>query len=228
MRNEILPMSQERQGKINRGHYICPILKYDDRMLPYSFIFLGSLFVDCIPVVAPPAWTLMLFIMMKFDLNPWSVAIVGTAGTVSGRLIYGSMIVPWVGTNTLGVEKEADLKFLGEKLSKHGWSTFAFVFLYSILPLSTTALFTATGLARVKKLYVIPPFFLGNLLGDGAILISGKYAVINFGELYAGSYDLKNILLMLFGLTAMVLFLFIDWREMLTNRNLKMKWQFWK
>ncbi len=197
-------------------------------MVPYALIYLGSLIVDCIPVVAPPAWTLMLFIMLKFDLNPWSVALVGTAGTVSGRLIYTSMIVPWIGKKTLGVEKESDLRFLGVKLSQHGWSTFAFVFIYSILPLSTTALFTATGLAKVKKLYIIPPFFLGNLIGDSLILLSGKYAVNNFGELYSGTFNLKNILLMLFGFIVMLLFFFIDWREMLTNKNLKMKWQFWK
>lgn len=197
-------------------------------MIPYALIYFGSLIVDCIPIVAPPAWTLMLFIMLKFDLNPWLVAVVGTAGTVSGRLVYTSMIVPWIGKKTLGVEKESDLRFLGAKLSQHGWPTFAFVFFYSILPLSTTALFTATGLARVKKLYIIPPFFLGNLLGDSLILISGKYAVKNFGELYSGTFDLKNILLMLFGFIVMLLFLFIDWREMLTKKKLKMKWQFWK
>lgn len=197
-------------------------------MLPYIWVYLSSFLVDCVPVVAPPAWTLMLIIMVKFDLNPWSVALVGTMGTVSGRLVYGSVIVPWIGKKALGIEKESDLRFLGKKLSQHGWSTFTFVFLYSILPLSTTALFTATGLARVKKRYIIPPFFLGNLLGDGAILISGKYAIRNFSELYSGSYDLKNILLMLFGLTVMLLFLFIDWREMLTRKKLKMKWKFWK
>ncbi len=197
-------------------------------MFAYVLVYLGSVLVDCVPVFAPPAWMLMLFFMMKFDLNPWWVVLVGTAGTVTGRLIFSSLIVPWVGKKTLGAKKELDLQFLGEKLSQKRGATFAFVFIYSLLPLSTTALFTAAGLAQVKKAFIIPPFFLGNIIGDGIILISGKYAVGNLGELYQGSFDLKNILLMLMGLAVMLLFLLIDWRELLTKKHLIFRWKFWE
>jgi hypothetical protein len=39
-------------------------------MWPYALVLLSSIAVDCIPVFAPPAWTLMLLLLMKFDLNP--------------------------------------------------------------------------------------------------------------------------------------------------------------
>jgi len=66
-------------------------------VLPFILIYAGSLLIDCIPVFAPPAWMFMLYILMKYHLNPVTVAVVGTAGTVSGRLIYMSIIVPWIG-----------------------------------------------------------------------------------------------------------------------------------
>ncbi len=197
-------------------------------MLPYVLVYLSSVLVDCIPVFAPPAWTLMMLIMLKFDLNPWVVALFGTAGTVCGRLIFVSYIIPWIGEKTIGSVKEEDLKFLGKKLSQKGVMTFFFIFIYSLLPLSTTALFSATGLARVKKILIIPPFFLGNLIGDSAILISGKYAIHNFSDLYKGSLDPKSLLLMAAGLLFMLSFLFIDWRELLENKKIKFKWKFWK
>jgi len=184
--------------------------------------------VDCVPVFAPPAWTLMMLIMFKFNLNPWIVVATGTCGTVCGRSIFVTFIIPWIGEKTIGATKDADLKFLGKKLSKRSWSTTIFVFVYSILPLSTTALFMAAGLAKVSRVMVIPPFFLGNLLGDGAILISSKYAIRNFSDLYKGSFDLKNILIMIFGLAVALLFLFIDWRALLENKKLKFKWRFWR
>ena len=73
--------------------------------LAYGLVFIASILVDCIPVFAPPAWTLMILIMLKFDLNPWVVAVFGTAGTVCGRLIFVTYIVPWVGKKTIGATK---------------------------------------------------------------------------------------------------------------------------
>jgi hypothetical protein len=57
-------------------------------MIPYLLVFIGSLAVDCIPVFAPPAWMLMLFLMMKFQLQAPLVAVVGALGSVAGRMIY--------------------------------------------------------------------------------------------------------------------------------------------
>ena len=195
--------------------------------LAYGLVFIASILVDCIPVFAPPAWTLMILIMLKFDLNPWVVAVFGTAGTVCGRLIFVTYIVPWVGKKTIGATKEADLKFLGKKLSQRGILTFIFIFVYSLLPLSTTALFSAAGLARVRRILIIPPFFLGNLIGDGALLVSGKYAFHHFDDLYKGSMDLKNLIIMSCGLIFMIFFLFVDWHALLEKKKLRFKWKIW-
>jgi len=64
----------------------------------------------------------------------------------------------------------------------------------------------------------------------GFVLTESKLSKFEGWRLWRhiNDYDPQNILIMLFGLTVMVLFLFIDWREMLTNRNLRMTWQFWK
>jgi membrane protein YqaA with SNARE-associated domain len=197
-------------------------------MWPYVLVYLGSTFVDCIPVFAPPAWTVMLFLMMKFDLNPWVVVSVGTLGTVTGRLIFSTFIIPWIGEKTLNHDKETDLKFLGKNLSRRGWAAFLFVFLYSLLPLPTTALFTAAGLARVKMIVVIPPFFLGNLIGDAVLLVSGKYAAHSISDIFKRSFTPKDILIMALGVLVIVLFLVVDWRQLLMKKQVKLKWRFWK
>lgn len=197
-------------------------------MLPYILIFFGSLLFDCIPIFAPPAWMLMLLIMIKFDLNPFSVALVGTAGTVCGRIIFVTYIIPWLGKKTIGLKKDADLKFVGKKLSQKKTWVFSFVFIYSILPLSTTALFTAASLSKLKKTLIIPPFFLGNLIGDGLLLISGRYAITHFSDFYNDSMSLKNIMLMSVSVLLMLLFLFFDWRNFLENKRISFKFKFWQ
>lgn len=197
-------------------------------MIPYLLIFLGSTLVDCIPVFAPPAWMLMLYIMLKFDLNPYFVVVIGTAGTVCGRMLFVTYIVPWLGKKTIGTKKDSDLKFVGRKLSEKDFTVFIFVFVYSILPLSTTALFMAAGLAKLKKIKIIPPFFLGNLIGDGALLITGHYAITHFSDFYKDSLSVKNVFLMLAGLVFISMFMFLDWRNLLENKKIRFKFKFWQ
>lgn len=197
-------------------------------MIYYALVFIGSVITDCIPIFAPPAWMWMLFIMLKFDLNPYIVVTVGTAGTVCGRLIYVTFIVPWIGNKAIGKKKDTDLKFLGKKLSQKKLVVIFFVFIYAILPLSTTALFTAAGLAKLKRWLIIPPFFVGNLIGDALLLLSGKYAIEHFNDFYKDSFSLKNVLIMVFGLTFMLIFLFIDWYKLLEKKEIRFKWKFWQ
>lgn len=197
-------------------------------MLPYILVLLASIAVDCIPVFAPPAWTLMLLLMLRFGLNPYVTAVVGTCGTVTGRFIFSSLIIPWLGAKALSRDKESDLRYLGKRLNDKGAAAFIFILLYSLLPLSTTALFTAAGLARVRKAFVLPPFFLGNLIGDTFLLLSGKAAVGSVSALFKGSWSVKDISMMAFGLLVVLALLFVDWRTLLQKKKVKWEWTFWK
>ena len=60
----------------------------------------------------------MLLVMLKYDLNPYATAVVGTCGTVTGRLIFFSVIIPWLGSKTLSRDKETDLRYLGKQINK--------------------------------------------------------------------------------------------------------------
>ena len=194
----------------------------------YVLLFLGCVAVDCIPIFAPPAWMLMLFMMIKFSMNSLLVVLIGTAGTVCGRIIFVTYVVPWLGKKTIGRKKDADLRFVGQKLAQKNALVFGFVFIYSILPLSTTALFTAASLSKLKKMVIIPPFFLGNLIGDGLLLFSGRYAIAHFSDFYKDALNIKNVLLMATGLLLVSLFLFIDWRMLLEKKEIKFKWKIWQ
>jgi membrane protein DedA with SNARE-associated domain len=143
-------------------------------------------------------------------------------------MIYMTYIVPWIKDKTIARDKKEDLEFVGKKISKKGPATLFFVFLYSVLPLSTTALFTAAGLAKVKRRYLIPAFFLGKLISDYVLLFSGKYVVDHFDEIFKESLSPKSILIMAAALFFVLIFLFLDWRTLLQERKVKIKWNIWK
>src|SRR5471030_1266023 len=107
--------------------------------LMYLAAFLCALVVDSIPVFAPPAWTILTILIIKFKLNAWVVIALGTIGSTIGRWFL-SLYIPKVSKKLLSSRENENVRFIGKKLERRGWAGFVFVLLYSLSPLSTTAL----------------------------------------------------------------------------------------
>jgi len=186
-------------------------------MWPYLLVFLAALAVDTIPIFAPPAWILLVILLVKFHLNPWLTVVIGVTGSTIGRYIL-TRYIPRISSSLVNRREDANLRYIGSKLAKAKWSSAVFVFLYTLTPLSTTALFTAA--ARVQAWHILPPFFLGRLITDGVLVFSGKYASANLSELLHGEASWKTVITLIAGLIVIGGFLFIDWRCLLEKRKI--------
>jgi hypothetical protein len=196
-------------------------------MWPYLLVFFAALAVDTIPIFAPPAWILLVILLVKFHLNPWLTVGIGVTGSTIGRYIL-TRYIPKISSSIVNGREDANLRYIGNKLAKAKWSSALFVFLYTLTPLSTTALFTAVAAARVKPWHILPPFFLGRLITDGALVFSGKYASANLSELLHGQANWTTILIVIAGLIIIAGFLFIDWRQLLAHKKLRFRFNILK
>src|SRR5215210_9400098 len=82
-------------------------------MMPYVFVFLGSLGVDLIPIMAPPAWTVMAFCIVKYKLNPWIALAVGVPASALGRYLF-SLYIPKFSDKVLARRKKEELTYVGK------------------------------------------------------------------------------------------------------------------
>jgi hypothetical protein len=117
----------------------------------YFAALAAALVVDTVPVFAPPAWTILAFIIVKWEPNPWAIIAAGAIGSVIGRYIL-TLYMPRVSAKIFRRWENDNLSFLGKKLGGRFWHANTFVMLYAISPLSTTALFTAAGMARRESM----------------------------------------------------------------------------
>jgi membrane protein YqaA with SNARE-associated domain len=196
-------------------------------MWPYVLVFFAALAVDTIPVFAPPAWILLVILLVKFHLNPWAVVVIGVMGSTIGRYIL-TRYIPKISSAVVNRREDANLRYIGSKIGKAKWSSAVFVFLYTLTPLSTTALFTAVAMARTEPWHILAPFFLGRLITDGVLVFSGKYASANLADLLHGEANWKTVLFLVAGLLIISLFLFIDWRQLLEHRKLRFRFKILK
>lgn len=196
-------------------------------MLHYVVLFVASFIADSLPVIGPPVWTIMVFMQVKFKLEPWLVLAVGVPASVLGRYTLSLYSGKFFG-KVIRQKKADEMRFVGKKLNGSLWRAWLFVTLYSLLPLSTTALFAAAGLARIKPVQILPPFFVGKFISDAIMLFSGRYAVDAALHPGAGVWSGKNIIAMIVGLFLIAAFLFVDWRLVLEKHKIRINFHIWR
>ncbi|MBY0482112.1 MAG: hypothetical protein K2Q21_12200 [Chitinophagaceae bacterium] len=184
----------------------------------YFCVFIAAFLVDLLPFFGPPAWVVMVFFQMKFDLNIWMVLVTGVLGSTLGRYTLFSYI-PYLSNRYIKVEKNDDLHFIGNKLAEKGLKIQFFILLYTLMPLPTTALFTAAGIAKIKPIYFIPTFLVGKFTSDMIMVFSGDYIANNTASLATGMFTWKSVSGILLGLFLLCMLLFIDWRKLLIEKK---------
>jgi membrane protein DedA with SNARE-associated domain len=196
-------------------------------ILIYFFVFLASLLVDVVPFIGPPAWTVMVFFQVKFGLSIWLVLIIGVTGSAIGRYLYSGYIHR-LSKHYIKSQKNEDLYFIGSKLANNGWKVQLFVLLYTLMPLPSTPLFTAAGIARMRTVTLLPSFFVGKFLSDAIMVLTGDYVAHNIVSISSDLLSWKALAGTILSLIVIALFLFTNWKKLLQEKKFSMSFNIWK
>jgi len=196
-------------------------------ILVYFLVFIASLLVDVVPLVGPPAWTVMVFFHIRFGLDIWLVLIVGVTGSAIGRYLYSSYI-PLLSNRFIKPAKNADLQFIGGKFAHKGWKVWLFVLLYTLMPLPSTPLFTAVGIARINPLHILPSFFAGKFISDAMMVLAGNYVANNAANIGREFFSWQSLTATFLGILILCAFLFIDWWKLLVEKRFRINFNIWK
>ena len=193
----------------------------------YLLVFVGAFLFDVVPFPFPPAFTIMMFFQIIFDLNVWWVIVTGVIGSVLGRytlLLYS----PSIGKKFLNVSKNQDIEYLGEKMKENKWKGQMIVLAYSLLPLPTTPLFLGAGIAKIKSRYIIPAFLIGKFTSDTIALRAGKFAAENTESIVENAFSWQSVVSMILFLVLIFCLMFIDWRTLIQTKKLVWNFKIWK
>ena len=193
----------------------------------YLLVFFGALIFDLAPFPFLPAFTIMSFLQIVFQLNVWLVIIIGIAGSVVGRYIL-YLYAPIVSKRYLKDSKNKDIEYLGQKMNENVWKGQMIILAYSLLPLPATPLFLGGGISKIKARYIIPWFILGKLVSDTFALHVGKYASENAQSIIEDTLSWKSITSLLFGFLLIFALFFIDWRTLIQKKKLLFNFKIWK
>jgi membrane protein DedA with SNARE-associated domain len=190
----------------------------------YLLVFLGALLFDLAPFPFPPAFTIMSFLQIIYDLNVWVVIIIGVLGSVLGRYIL-LLYAPLLSKRFLKDDKNKDIEFLGQQMNKNIWKGQMVILAYSLLPLPTTPLFLGAGISKIKARYIIPWFLIGKFTSDSVMLHMGKYAAENTQRILDDLISWKSFISLMIGLMMLFALFFINWRALIQTKKLELNFK---
>jgi len=193
----------------------------------YVLVFIGSFLFDVVPIPFPPAFTIMVFLQILFGLDIWWVIAIGVAGSVLGRYLL-TLYIPLLAGRVFKKAKSEDVQFLGQKMKEQGWKTQAAILAYTLLPLPTTPLFLASGIAQINARYIIPVFIVGKFTSDAITVHLGKYVSENAESIVVAGVSWKSATSLLFGLIFLSMVLFVEWRSLIQKRKFVLNFRIWK
>jgi len=170
---------------------------------------------------------LWFFLQIVFGLNIWLVIAIGVAGSILGRYVL-TLYIPIIAGKIFNPSKNEDVQYLGGIMKTNGWKSQLVIIAYSLLPLPTTPLFIAAGIAKIKPLYIIPAFFIGKFTSDTVLVYLGKYGTENAESILQGATSWESISSLAVGLLFISALLFIDWRSLIQKKKFNLNFRIWK
>ena len=186
----------------------------------YLLVFLGAVLFDIVPFPFAPAFTIMVFLQILFDLNVWAVIVIGVIGSVLGRYIL-LLYAPLLANKYLKASRNEDIKFLGDKMNENKWKGVLVVLAYSLLPLPTTPLFLGAGISKIKPIYIIIPFLIGKFTSDAIALHLGQFAAQNQQNIIDNILSWQSITTFVLGFLMLFCLFFINWRALIQTKKLE-------
>ena len=190
----------------------------------YLLVFLGAFAFDVTPFPLPPAFTIMIFLQLLFGLDIWWVITVGVSGSILGRYLL-TLYIPMIAERIFIKSKNDDVRFLGQQLQEKGWKSQVAILAYTLLPLPTTPLFIASGIARVNSARIIPVFFAGKFTSDAITVYLGRYASENAGNIISRGFSWQAIASLILGFLFLAIVLFVDWRSLIQRKKLMLNFR---
>lgn len=186
--------------------------------MEYLALIFAILIANAVPAFAPPTWSILIFFLINYDLNPVALVLLGVFSATAGRAFLAWYFRKF--SHLVPVRFSKNMEYFGKYLQKDPGKKYSIMAIFLISPLSSAQLFEAAGLMKTIALKpLLAAFAVGRTISystyvSGAALVAAS----NFGEI--AIQQLKSpwaIATQIAMITAVVLLGNVDWQKRLTR-----------
>ena len=197
-----------------------------ERLLFFLMVFGVVFCLNVVPAFAPPTWTVISFIAVRYAQDVVMLALVGAVAATLGRIVLARLAKVIVRQKFLSEETKGNIDHIKSKLVQKPKLTAGVFLLYAFGPLPSNYLFIAYGLTGMNLRLIAIPFFLGRIVGysgwafgASAVARTLAYEQIVSGSFFSSYFVVTQVLtiLMVYAFTK------IDWRALFAEK--KIRWR---
>ena len=193
-------------------------------LIVFLVIFIVVFALNVIPIFAPPTWSVLSFIAIRFNSNVVLLAVVGAVAATLGRLVLAKLSTVIVRQKFLSDDTRKNIDAVKDRLESKKKLTFGILLFYAFSPFPSNHLFIAYGLTGLKLKLIAIPFLLGRVVSYAfwAYTASSVAELLNYESVTSKSFfSYYFVASQLFGLLTIYLFTRIDWQRVLTEKRLR-------
>jgi hypothetical protein len=179
--------------------------------------------LNVLPAFAPPTWTVLSFIAVRYNVNILILSVVGALAATLGRLTLAKLSKLIIRQRILSQSGRDNIDHLRARLQDKTKLTFGVFLIYAFSPFPSNQLFIAYGLTALHLGLVAVPFLLGRLVSYTfwALTASGVAHWMAYESIrtrsFFGYYFLAT---QLFTVVTIYLFTKLDWLKLLDQKKL--------
>ena len=180
----------------------------------YITLVIAILIANALPAFAPPTWTILVFFLFNYDLNPVALVILGVIAATAGRGFLAWYFRKFA--HLIPTRFSKNMEYAGHYFQKDSGKKYAVLALFLISPISSAQLFEAAGFMKSVALKPLLATFAVGRTFSYSTYVSGAavLAASNFGDVII--HELRSPLAigtqiaMIIGLVALGS---VDWKK---------------
>jgi hypothetical protein len=189
----------------------------------FLVIFLVVFALNVLPAFAPPTWSVVSFIAVRFSSNIVILAILAAVAATLGRLLLAKLSNVIVRQKFLREGTRRNIDVVRTRLESNTKLSFSLFLFYAFSPLPSNHLFIAYGLTALKLKLIAIPFLLGRTVSYGfwAFTASGIAGMLSYDAVKSKSFfGFYFVATQIFGLLIVWIFTRIDWQRAFDQKKL--------
>jgi hypothetical protein len=193
-------------------------------LVVFLVIFLVVFILNVVPMFAPPTWSAISFIAIRFNPNFMVLAVVGAIAATLGRLALARFSRVIVRQRFLNDDTKRNIDAIKEQLETRTKLTASLMLFYAFSPFPSNHLFIAYGLTPLPLKLISIPFLLGRVVNYAfwAFTASSVAQLMQYESVTSRSFfSYYFVVTQLLGLLSIYVFTKIDWRRVFAEKRLR-------
>ncbi|MBV8715925.1 MAG: hypothetical protein JO020_03155 [Chloroflexi bacterium] len=169
--------------------------------------------MNAVTLPLPPAWMVLATFRAYTELALLPLTIGGSLAAALGRLLFAWQVRAFTGR--LPADAQTNAQALAAAAHSRLRWPWLFVVVYSFLPISSDAVFTAVGLGALPLRSTLVAFFLARSVYNTLMVVAAGPVVSNLADVFAGRLGWRSVGFVFLAIGAYVLFLKLPWARWL-------------